>query len=157
MAKSVFYKYLIMTAINVTPFVGGKYVSTAYAAFNKLNPVVSIAIITISETVLCSVLFFIGIKLRTLKIMEKLFHSRKTRKAHNFVMKYGPVIGLFGGQMFIGAPPISLALGLIYEKEENMFKFFFLPMFTSIFLYSIFNFYLNTFIITFLKNIFPVI
>jgi hypothetical protein len=150
-----------MVVINVTPLIGGKYVSTAYAAYNKLNPYISIALITVSETLLCSLLFYIGIKLRSLKSLSKLFAAKKTKKAHNYVVKYGPVIGLFVGQMFIGAPPIALALGLIYEKRnseggrvKNVFLFFFLPLFISIFLYTIFNLYLNTMAIVSLKNIF---
>ncbi len=144
MSNPVLYKYLIMTAINITPFIGGKYFSTAYAAYNHLNPFLSISIITVSETISCAVLFFIGYRLKFLKSLSRLLNSKKTRKAHDYVIKYGPVIGLFVGQMFIGAPPISLALGIIYDKERNIFLFFFLPLFTSIFLYSIFNFYLNT-------------
>ena len=163
MLKPIFYKYLIMVAINVTPLIGGKYFSTAYAVYNKLNPYISIILITISETLLCSVLFFIGIKLRSLKPLNKLFNAKRTKNAHNYVMKYGPIIGLFVGQMFIGAPPISLALGLIYDTKnsgglrgKNMLLFFFMPLFISIFLYAIFNFYLNTMAITSLENIFHI-
>ena len=61
------YKYFIMVAINVTPLIGGKYVSTAYAAYNKLNPFLSILLITVSETVLCTLLFYAGVKLKSLK------------------------------------------------------------------------------------------
>lgn len=149
-----------MVAINVTPLIGGKYISTAYAVYNKLNPYISIILITVSETLLCSVLFFIGIKLRSSKLLGKLFHAKRTKKAHNYVTKYGPIFGLFVGQMFIGAPPISLALGLIHDpknseglRDKNVFLFFFIPLFISIFLYAIFNFYLNTMTITSLENI----
>lgn len=148
------YKYLIMVAINVTPLIGGKYVSTAYAAYNKLNPMLSILLISISETVLCSALFYAGIKLKYLKWVALMIGSKKGEKAHKYVLKYGPFIGLFVGQMFIGAPPISLALGIIYEKDKNVFYYFFLPLLSSIILYSIFNFYLNTAAISSIKNIF---
>ncbi len=164
MLKPVFYKYLIMVAINVTPLIGGKYISTAYAVYYKLNPYISIALITVSETLLCSILFYIGIKLRSLKSLSKLFGAKKTKKTHNYIAKYGPVIGLFVGQMFIGAPPIALALGLIYDsgngrgsRDKNVFLFFFLPLFISIFLYAVFNFYLNTISIVSLENIFHII
>ncbi len=155
--KPLYYKYLIMTAINVTPLIGGKYLSTAYAVYNKLNPYVSITMITVSETLLCSVLFYAGLKLKSMKWVNKMLSSKKGKKAHNYVAKYGPVIGLFVGQMFIGAPPISLALGFLYEKDKNIYLYFFIPLFISIFFYSIFNFYLNTAAITSLKNIFRLI
>jgi hypothetical protein len=143
-----------MIAINITPLIGGKYVSTAYAVYNRLDPYASIILITVSETVLCSVLFYAGLKLKTIKWVEKMLVSKKSKKAHDYVAKYGPVIGLFVGQMFIGAPPISLALGVLYEREKNIWTHFVVPLFVSIFLYSIFNFYLNTMAIASLKNIF---
>lgn len=143
-----------MTAINMTPLIGGKYVSTAYAVYYKLNPYASIVLITLSETILCSVLFYAGLKLKSIKWINRMISSKKGRKAHNYVEKYGPIVGLFIGQMFIGAPPISLALGFLYEKNKNIYVYFFIPMFVSIFLYSIFNFYLNSMAITSLKNIF---
>ncbi len=154
LSEPAFYRYVVMVALNITPLIGGKYVSTAYAAYYKLNPWLSIALITVSETLLCSALFYAGIKLKSLKWVNKMLVSKKGRKAHNYVVKYGPVVGLFIGQMFIGAPPISLALGIIYEKDSNIFLYFLIPLFVSIFLYSIFNFYLNTAAITSLKNIF---
>ncbi|MHB8232513.1 MAG: hypothetical protein ACYDDB_06400 [bacterium] len=146
-----------MIAINVTPLIGGKYVSTAYAVYNKLNPFISIILITVSETLLCSLLFYAGVKLKSLKWLHKMLSSKKSKKAHNYVAKYGSIIGLFVGQMFIGAPPISLALGVLYEREKNIYTYFFIPLFVSIFLYSIFNFYLNSVAITSLKNIFHLI
>ncbi|HEC25742.1 MAG TPA: hypothetical protein ENI54_07020 [bacterium] len=152
--KPIFYKYLIMVAINVTPFIGGKYISTAYAVYNKMNPYASIALITVSETLLCLVFFYIGLRLKSLKWIHKLINPNKTRKAHNYILKYGSVIGLFVGQMFIGAPPISFALGLIYESDKNIFLYLFIPLFTSIFLYAVLNFYLNTVAITSIENIF---
>ncbi len=152
--KHSYLKYIIMTAINMTPLIGGKYVSTAYAVYYKLNPYASIVLITLSETILCSVLFYAGLKLKSIKWINRMISSKKGRKAHNYVEKYGPIVGLFIGQMFIGAPPISLALGFLYEKNKNIYVYFFIPMFVSIFLYSIFNFYLNSMAITSLKNIF---
>ena len=154
--KPFYYKYIVMTAINVTPLIGGKYLSTAYAVYNKLNPYASIILITVSETLLCSLLFYAGVKLKSLKWVHKMLASKKGKKAHNYVARYGPIIGLFVGQMFIGAPPISLALGVLYEKDKNIYKYLFIPLFVSIFLYSIFNFYLNTAAITSLKNIFHI-
>ncbi len=155
--KPLYYKYIVMTAINVTPLIGGKYVSTAYAVYNGLNPYASIIMITVSETLLCSLLFYAGLKLKSLKWVHGMLASKKGKKAHNYVAKYGPVIGLFVGQMFIGAPPISLALGVLYERDKNIYIYFFIPLFISIFLYSIFNFYLNTVAITSLKNIFHLV
>ncbi len=152
--KPLCYKYFIMTAINVIPLIGGKYVSTAYAVYNKLNPYVSIILITVSETLLCTFLFYAGMKLKSIKWIGKMGSSRKGKKAHKYIEKYGPVIGLFIGQMFIGAPPISLALGVLYERDKNIYSYFFVPLITSIFLYAILNFYLNTVAITSLKNMF---
>ncbi|MHB1661658.1 MAG: hypothetical protein ACYCSQ_08745 [bacterium] len=141
----------------MTPLIGGKYVSTAYAVYNKLNPYTSIILITVSETLLCTLLFYAGVKLKSIKWIHRLLSSKKSKKAHNYVAKYGSIIGLFVGQMFIGAPPISLALGVLYEREKNIWTHFFIPLFVSIFLYSIFNFYLNSVAITSLKNIFHLI
>ena len=152
--EPLYLKYIIMTAINMTPLIGGKYVSTAYAVYYKLNPYASIFLITLSETILCSALFYAGLKLKSIKFIHGMISSKKGRKAHNYIEKYGPIIGLFIGQMFIGAPPISLALGVLYEKNKNIYYYFFIPMFVSIFLYAIFNFYLNSMAITSLKNIF---
>ncbi len=152
--KPLYLKYFIMIAINMTPLIGGKYVSTAYAVYYKLNPYASIILITLSEAVLCSILFYAGLKLKSIKWIDRMISSKKGRKAHNYVEKYGPIIGLFVGQMFIGAPPISLALGILYEKNKNIYLYFFIPMFISIFFYSILNFYLNTVAVTSLKNMF---
>lgn len=153
MLNPIFYKYLITVIINVAV---GKYVSTLYATSNKLNPYLSISLIILSETLSCAILFFIGFKLKSLKFFGKLFNSKKTRKAHDYVLRYGPIIGLFVGQMFVGAPLISLALGLIYEEKKNVFLFFFIPLFISITMYAIFNFYLNTMAIISLRNIFQI-
>ncbi len=134
----------------------GKYVSTLYAVSNKLNPLLSISLIIVSETLVCSILFFIGLRLKSLKLFGRLSNFKRTKKAQDYVLKYGSVIGLFVGQMFIGTPMISLTLGLIYKKERNIFLFFFIPLFVSIFIYAILNFYLNVMAVTSFKNIFHI-
>lgn len=153
MLQPIVYKYLILITVNVTV---GKYVSTLYAVSNKLNPLLSISLIIVSETIVCSILFFVGLKLKSLPLFSRLFSFKRTKKAHDYVLKYGSVIGLFVGQMFIGTPMISLTLGLVYKKERNIFLFFFIPLFVSIFLYAILNFYLNVMAVTSLKNIFHI-
>ncbi len=145
------YKYFVLILINI---IGGKYLSTAYAVAYKLNPADSIILITISESIVCIALFYIGMRFKEFSFFTKLTHSKRANKAYSYIDKYGHIIGFFIGQFFIGAPLISLAVGFLYKKDKNIYFYFFLPMFVSVFLYAIFNFYLSISTISYFKKLF---
>ncbi len=138
--------YLILAFLNINPIIGGKFVAIIYLNISKLNPLLSILTVIISEIAICTLAFYFANYFKKIGLFKK-----KLERINDKWIKNGAYIGFFIGQLFIGELFIALLLGLVEDKKRSGI-FFYIPMITSTVLYVLIYYYMVKYGITFLKN-----
>ncbi len=138
--------YFILIFININPIFGGKFLAVSYITIAKLNPFLSILTIIISEVIVCILIFYFAQYLRKFN-----FFKKKLNKVNDKWVKNGAYIGFFAGQFFIGTLFVSLILGLV-ENRKNDVLFFYVPLIVSTVCYTMIYYYLSSHGINLMKN-----
>lgn len=139
--------YLTLIFININPILGGKVLAVSYITIAKLNPFLSILTVIISEIIICVLGFYFAQYFKKFK-----FFNKKLDKITDRWIKNGAYFGFFIGQLFIGTFFISLLLGLI-EKKKNNILYFYIPLIASTILYTLIYYYLTSHGIKLMKNL----
>ena len=138
--------YLILVLININPFFGGKFLAVAYITVAKLNPFISILLVIISEILICTLIFYFAQYLGKFN-----FFKKKLNNVNSKWVKNGAYIGFFAGQFFVGTLFVSLVLGLV-ENRRNDIVFFYVPLIASTICYTLIYYYLSSHGINLMKN-----
>ncbi len=136
--KYTMLNYIALIFININPFFGGRLLAVSYITFMGLNPLLSVFVIIISDISICITGFYFAQYLRKLK-----FFNKRLSKIDDKWVRNGAYVGFFVGQFFIGTFFVSLILGLIKHKGNNI-VFFYIPLITSVILYTIVYYYLSS-------------
>jgi uncharacterized RDD family membrane protein YckC len=134
--SSTTLNYLILTFLNINPIFGGKLIAVGYVSVANLNPLFSLAIIILTEIIVCAISFHFANYIKRFKLFNK-----KLSKINDKWVKSGAYVGFFVGQLFIGELFIALLFGLV-EDKKNIILYFYVPMITSTFLYTLVYYYL---------------
>ncbi|MCL5674119.1 MAG: hypothetical protein M1407_05835 [Deltaproteobacteria bacterium] len=138
--------YFILIFININPIFGGKFLAASYITIAKLNPFLSVLIIIISEVIVCVLIFYFAQYLRKFN-----FFKKRLNNINDKWIKKGAYIGFFAGQLFMGTLFISLILGLV-ENRKNDVLFFYIPLIVSTVCYTMIYYYLSSHGINLMKN-----
>ncbi len=140
--------YIMLIFININPFFGGRLLAVSYITIANLNPLLSILVIIISDILICILGFYFAQYLRKFNFINK--RLRKINSNGKWI-EHGAYIGFYVGQLFIGTFFISLILGLI-QNRKNDILYFYVPLITSIIFYTIIYYYLSLHSINLMKN-----
>ncbi len=134
--------------ININPFFGGRLLAVSYITIANLNPLLSILVIIISDITICTLGFYFAQYLRKFNFINK--RLGKINDNGKWI-EHGAYIGFFVGQLFIGTFFVSLILGLI-QNRKNDILYFYVPLITSIIFYTIIYYYLSAHGINLMKD-----
>ncbi|MHB1660567.1 MAG: hypothetical protein ACYCTD_00505 [bacterium] len=137
----------MLILININPLFGGRLFAVSYITIRKLNPFLSLLVIMISDIIICVLVFYFAQTLRKINFFE-----RRLRKINDKWIKSGTYIGFFVGQLFIGTLFVSLIVGLIKHKENDIL-FFYVPLISSVVFYTLIYYYLSFYGINFTENL----
>lgn len=138
--------YVVLILININPIFGGKFLAVSYITIAKLNPFVAVLAIIISEVIVSVLIFYFAQYLRKFNFFKKKLNKVKEKWVND-----GAYIGFFIGQLLIGTFFISLILGLV-ENRKNDVLFFYVPLIASTVCYTMLYYYLSSHGINLMKN-----
>ncbi|MHB1680908.1 MAG: hypothetical protein ACYCTB_10455 [bacterium] len=140
--------YFALIFININPFFGGRLLAVSYITIANLNPVLSMLVIIISDITICILGFYFAQYLRKFNFINKRLSKMNDNGKW---IEHGAYIGFFVGQLFIGTFFISLILGLI-QNRKNDILYFYVPLITSIIFYTIIYYSLSVHGINLMKD-----
>jgi len=138
----------MLILININPFFGGRLFAVSYITLAKLNPILSILVIIVSDIFICILAYYFAQNLRKINFINK-----RLLKVNDKWLRNGTYIGFFAGQLFIGTMLVSLIIGLIKHEANDVF-YFYAPLISSVVAYTLIYYYLSFHGINFIENLF---